>query len=301
MKKNRKRNGIYREKDFYIFVGLWIIGFIAFTLIPMGYSLYTSFTKWDGVSAPQFNGVQNYIRMFVQDERFWGSLKNTLYYTVVSVPLNIGIALLLAILLNKRLPGTNIFRGIIYAPSVLAGVAVYMGWTYLYGNDTGMINHLLYKIFHIIGPNWLQDANWAMTALIIMNVFTCGSVMLIILAGLQDVPAIYYEAAKLDGASPFKMFIKITMPMLSPVLFYVLIMQVIGALQIFTQPYIMTQGGPMFSTYTFGLHLYNQAFRYYDFGYSCALAWVLFTVIMLISIVIFMSSKLWVFYREDVD
>ena len=126
MKKNRKRNGIYREKDFYIFVGLWIIGFIAFTLIPMGYSLYASFTKWDGVSAPQFNGVQNYIRMFVQDERFWGSLKNTLYYTVVSVPLNIGIALLLAILLNKRLPGTNIFRGIIYAPSVLAGVAVYI-------------------------------------------------------------------------------------------------------------------------------------------------------------------------------
>lgn len=158
MKKNRKRNGIYREKDFYIFVGLWIIGFIAFTLIPMGYSLYASFTKWDGVSAPQFNGVQNYIRMFVQDERFWGSLKNTLYYTVVSVPLNIGIALLLAILLNKRLPGTNIFRGIIYAPSVLAGVAVYIGWTYLYGNDTGMINYLLYKIFHIIGPNWLQDA-----------------------------------------------------------------------------------------------------------------------------------------------
>lgn len=150
MKKNRKRNGIYREKDFYIFVGLWIIGFIVFTLIPMGYSLYASFTKWDGVSAPQFNGVQNYIRMFVQDERFWGSLKNTLYYTVVSVPLNIGIALLLAILLNKRLPGTNIFRGIIYAPSVLAGVAVYMGWTYLYGNDTGMINYLLYKIFHII-------------------------------------------------------------------------------------------------------------------------------------------------------
>ena len=144
--------------------------------------------------------------MFVQDERFWGSLKNTLYYTVVSVPLNIGIALLLAILLNKRLPGTNIFRGIIYAPSVLAGVAVYIGWTYLYGNDTGMINYLLYKIFHIIGPNWLQDANWAMTALIIMNVFTCGSVMLIILAGLQDVPAIYYEAAKLDGASPFKMY-----------------------------------------------------------------------------------------------
>lgn len=151
---------------------------------------------------------------------FWGSLKNTLYYTVVSVPLNIGIALLLAILLNKRLPGTNIFRGIIYAPSVLAGVAVYMGWTYLYGNDTGMINHLLYKIFHIIGPNWLQDANWAMTALIIMNVFTCGSVMLIILAGLQDVPAIYYELQKLDGASPFKMFIKITIPMLYPVLFY---------------------------------------------------------------------------------
>ena len=257
MKKNRKRNGIYREKDFYIFVGLWIIGFIAFTLIPMGYSLYASFTKWDGVSAPQFNGVQNYIRMFVQDERFWGSLKNTLYYTV--------------------------------------------GWTYLYGNDTGMINYLLYKIFHIIGPNWLQDANWAMTALIIMNVFTCGSVMLIILAGLQDVPAIYYEAAKLDGASPFKMFMKITIPMLSPVLFYVLIMQVIAALQIFTQPYIMTQGGPMFSTYTFGLHLYNQAFRYYDFGYSCALAWVLFAVIMLISIVIFKSSKLWVFYREDVD
>ncbi len=279
----------------------WLFGFVVFTLIPMVYSLYASFTKWDGISAPQFNGVRKYIKMFMQDVRFWGSVVNTLYYTIVSVPLNIVIALFLAILLNKRLKGTNVFRGIIYAPSVLAGVAVYMGWTYLYGNDTGMINYLLYKVFHIVGPMWLQDSNWVMPSLIIMKIFTCGSVMLIILAGLQDVPSVYYEAAGLDGASTVKVFENITLPMISPVIFYVLIMQMISALQIFTQPFIMTQGGPMFSTYTFGLHLYNQAFRYYDFGYSCALACILFEMIMGISMAIFKTSSLWVFYREDVD
>lgn len=297
----KKQKGIYKEWHFFAFISPWLVGFIAFTLIPMLYSLYASFTQWDGISNPQWTGIQNFIKMFAQDERFLGSIWNTLYYTIVSVPLNIIVALILAVLLNKMLPGTNVFRAIFYAPSVIAGVAVYMGWTYLYGTDTGMINYLLYDWFHITGPQWLQDPNWAMPALIIMNIFTCGSVMLILIAGLQDISPTYYEAADLDGASSLQKFTKITIPMLSPILFYVLIMQMVAALQIFTQPYIMTQGGPMFATYTFGLHLYNQAFRYYDFGYSCALAWILFIIIMFISIVLFKTSKLWVFYREDVD
>ena len=239
--------------------------------------------------------------MFTTDERFWGSIWNTLYYTAATVPLNILFALLLAVLLNRKLPGTNFFRSVFYVPSGIAGVAVYMGWTYLFGAETGMINHLIYQVFGKMGPAWLMDPKWSMPALILMNLFTSGSIMIIILAGLQDISPMYYEAAQLDGANRIQQFFRITVPMLSPILFYILIMQMIGALQIFTQPYIMTQGGPMFTTYTYGLHLYNKAFRYYEFGYACALAWILFLLIMAVSIVLFKSSSLWVFYREDVD
>lgn len=299
-KKTSKKNGIYKESQFFAFISPWLIGFFAFTLIPMLYSLYASFTKWNGISAPIFDGLSNYIQMFTSDDRFWTSIINTLVYAVVTVPLNTIIALLMAVLLNKRLPGTNLFRSIFFMPSVIAGVAVYIGWTYLYGSDTGLINYLI-SLTGVQGPHWLQDPAWAMPALIIMNIFTCGGTMLILLAGLQDISPTYYEAAQLDGANGFQQFFRITFPLLSPILFYITVMQVIGALQIFTQPYVMTQGGPMFSTYTYGLHLYNEAFRYNQFGYSCSLAWVLFIMIMAISILLFGSSKLWVFYREEVD
>ena len=165
---------------------------------------------------------------------------------------------------------------------------------------SGVINDFLYSL-GMEGPMWLYDEAWSMPSLILMNAFTCGGAMLILLAGLQDIPAEYYEAASLDGASPWQAYRRITFPLLTPVIFFNLIMSVIGSLQIFAQPQIMTQGGPMYSTYVYGLHLYNNAFRYNDFGYASALAWALFFIILVLSLAIFKSSALWVHYREGVD
>ena len=203
-------------------------------------------------------------------------------------------------LLNKRMPLSHFFRSIFYLPSVVAGVAVYIVWSQLYNPFTGIFNDLL-SLIGIQGPGWLIDENWAMPSLIIMNVFTCGGQMLILLAGLQDISDAYYEAAALDGASPRQVYFKITLPLLTPVVFFNLIMGIINSLQIFAQPQIMTDGGPMYATYVYGLHIYKTAFVYMDFGYACTLAWGLFILILLLSLFIFRSSRLWVHYREEVD
>ncbi len=296
----RKHSSLDTSRQFYLFISPWIIGFLCFTAGPMLYSLYAAFSEWNGVTSPLFSGLDNWRKMLFDDALFWRSIKNTFYYALVSVPLNMMIALFLAQMLNKKMRGTYFFRSVFYLPSVVAGVSVYIVWRYMFDPFSGVINDFLYAL-GIEGPMWLFDEKWAMPSLILMNVFTCGRAMLILLAGLQDIPSEQYEAAALDGASNWQVFWRITFPLLTPVIFFNLIMSIIGSLQIFAQPQIMTQGGPMYATYVYGLHLYNNAFRYNDFGYASTLAWALFFIILVLSLVIFKSSTLWVHYQEGVD
>ena len=302
MEKKRQRlnkNGIYRKQEryFYGFISLWLIGFFVFVLGPMLYSLYASFTDWNGITAPVFAGMKNYIRVFTQDDLVGKSILNTLVFTLVSVPLNLVIGLVLATLLNRRYFASNFFRALFYMPSVIAGVAIYIAWTYLMNTNNGIFNLWLSRLgMQAVG--WLTDPHWAMPSIILVNATSCGGQMLIILAGLQDIPRDYYESAMLDGAGKLKQFFSITLPLLTPVVFFNVIMSIIAGLQVFTQPWILTQGGPINATYVYGIHLYNNAFRYYQFGYSCALAWLLLAVVLGVTGLVFGSARRWVFYRE---
>lgn len=297
--KKKKSSALKTTKYFWLFVLPWVIGFLAFTLIPMVYSFVISFTNWNGHSAISFKGLTNYINIFTKDKTFWLALKNTFFYIIISVPLNTVVSILLATLLNRRLPGTNLFRGIFYLPTICTGVAMYITWTYLFNGTNGYINVIL-EALGIQGKNWLGEISTAMPSIIFMEMFNIGTAMTIVLAGLQDVPRDFYEAANLDGASAFQKFFKITFPMISPVVFFNVLMAIIKGLQIFTQPYVMTGGGPAQSTFVYGLYLYNTAFSYGKFGYASALAWVLFVIIIMITMVIMKTSNAWVFYREDV-
>lgn len=266
----------------------------------MLFSLAVSFTNWDGMSAPSFVGLKNFISIFTADRLFQTSLRNTLYYVAVSVPLNLIFSVALAMLLNKRLPATNFFRAIFYLPTICTGVASYITWLYLYNANFGFINVIL-SYFGVQGPGWLTDIHWAMPSIILMDMFVCGTSMTIVLASLQDISREYYEASDLDGANAYHQFVHITFPMISPVVFFNLLMTLIKGLQIFTQPYVMTEGGPANATYVYGLHLYKSAFLYTKFGYASALAWLLFLILIGLSAAIFATSRYWVFYREAVD
>jgi multiple sugar transport system permease protein len=294
-----KRYSVNSSRAFYVFISPWLLGFLLFTLFPMAYSFYTSFTDWNGVQAPVFTGFQNFINMFTADKKFWLTIRNTFYYALVTVPLNMILALFLASFLNKHLPGTTFFRSVFYLPAIISGTAVYIAWQFMLDPVTGVFNTLLANI-GIQGPDWLRSKVWAMPALILMNTSTCGGAMLILLAGLQDIPQDYYEAALVDGASNTRIFYKITLPLLTPVIFFNVIMGIIGALQIFAQVMVMTAGGPVNSTYVYALYLYQTAFRYTRFGYASALAWVLFIIILVMSLLIFKSSSLWVHSTEEV-
>lgn len=300
MNLNKKKGLQNTSKLFYLFIAPWLVGFCAFTLFPMIFSFGASFTNWDGVVKPSFTGLKNYIQIFTKDAIFWNSLLRTLYYVGVSVPLNMLLALILALLLNKRLPGTNFFRAVFYLPTICTGVALYITWLYLFNADSGYLNVIL-GWFGIEGPRWLSDYNLSMPSIIFMDMFTCGTSMTIVLAGLQDVPASYYEASDLDGANGWQKFKNITFPMISPVIFFNVLMALIKGVQIFTQPYVMTEGGPAKSTYVYGLYLYSTAFSYTKFGYASALAWILFALLIILSLFIFATSKFWVYYREDVN
>lgn len=298
-RKERKKNSISRtqEKYFYGFISLWMIGFFVFVLGPVLYSLYASFTEWNGITAPELKGIGNYLKIFLEDDLVGKSILNTLTFTIVSVPLNLLIGLILATLLNKRYFGSNFFRALFYMPSVMAGVAIYIAWTYLMNTNAGIFNLWLSRL-GIDAVGWLSDPKWAMSSIILVNATSCGGQMLIILAGLQDIPKDYYESAMLDGAGPFQRFFRITLPLLTPVVFFNVIMSIIAGLQVFTQPWILTQGGPLNATYVYGIHLYNNAFRYYRFGYSCAMAWLLLVVVLGITGLVFKSGGKWVFYRD---
>lgn len=281
----------------YLFILPWLIGFLALRFGPMLASLFLSFTEYDILSAPQFIGFANYVKMFTEDPSFWDSLRVTLTYAIFSVPIGLALSLGIALLLNQNVPGIAVWRTIYYLPSVVSGVAVAMLWVWLFHSQFGLFN-LALSLIGIDGPSWLSDPDWALTALVIMSFWTIGGGMVINLAGLQGIPTEMYEAASLDGANAWHRFWSVTLPMMSPVLFFNLVMGVIETFQYFTNAFVMTNGGPGRATLFYNLYLFQNAFRFYKMGYASALAWVMLLIILLLTVGIFKSSPYWVYYES---
>lgn len=283
------------QRSGYLFLLPWFIGML-FTIIPFFASLYLAFTDYNLFTEPNFVGLANFQAMF-EDPRLLQSLKVTFIYTFVSVPISLAVALLVALVLNRGLSGLSIYRSVYYLPSLLGGsVAIVMLWRYIFGND-GIVNGFL-GVFGIQGPAWVTDPEFALSTLIVLNVWTFGSPMVIFLAGLRQVPAMYYEAASIDGASRWRQFCSITLPLISPIIFFNLIMQLIGSFQTFTQGYVMSggTGGPADSTLFYNLYLYQKGFTEFEMGYASAMAWLLLMIIAIFTAINFIASKFWVFY-----
>lgn len=279
----------------YIFIGPWLIGFVIFALGPIIASFALSFTRYELITAPQWIGLGNYATLLSGDRLFWLSLYNTVYYTVLSVPLGLTVAFLLAMLLNRRQPGIGVYRTLFYLPVVSSGVAISLLWIWLLNPQFGMVNYLL-RLVGLPGPGWLVDGAWAKPALVLMSMWSVGGTVVVFLAGLQGVPRTLYEAASLDGANSWARFRHVTMPMMSPVIFFNLIIGMIGSFQVFTQAYIMTGGGPQNATLFYVLHLFKQGFGLFRMGYAAALAWILFLIILVLTIVQMTLARRWVYY-----
>lgn len=280
----------------YLFISPWLIGFITLSLIPVIVSLYMAFTNYNLISAPQFIGFKNFERM-LSDSRLVKSVKATLFYVLISVPLKVGFALLIAFLLNHKMKAANLFRSAYYLPTLVGGgIPVALMWKQMFAND-GVINGILQKL-GIDGVYWLGSKSTAIWVIILLTVWQFGSSMLTFSAGLKQIPETYYEAARLDGASSGKLFIHITIPSLSSIIFFNLIMQIISAFTAFNQAYVITNGKPLDSTLLYALYVYKKAMDNFDMGYACALSWVLMIVIALITLLIFRTSTKWVYYES---
>lgn len=296
----RRRESIWG----YIFISPWLIGFLLFTLGPMIASLVFSFTDYKIITPPVFTGLDNFIKLFTKDPDFWRSLRVTATYAVLAIPLNLVFGFALAFLLNQKVPGMSIWRTIFYIPSVLAGVAVAMLWGLIFNPKFGILNWVL-GLFGITGPGWLSSPDWALPALILMSLWSVGGGMIIYLSGLQGIPTTLYEAAQLDGANGWQQFFRITVPLMSPVILYNLVVGIIGTFQYFTEVYVLTSGmtggigGPAKSTLFYNIYLYSNAFRYMNMGYASALAWVLFVIVLLMTLLVFRSSAAWVYYEGE--
>ena len=289
----------HRAKEYlvgYLFVSPWIIGFVAFTLWPFLQSIYLSFTRYNIVSPAKWVGTANYRMLLTQDPLFWQSAWVTIKFAIVSVPLGIFFGIALALLLNINVKGIAAFRTIFYLPSIVPTVATSVLFIWILNPNLGLINRTL-GLAGIKGPAWLSTAPWAFYSLIMMALWGVGGSMIIYLAGLKDIPVHLYEAATIDGANAFRKMRHITVPMMTPVIFFNLIMGIIGAFQYFTQAYVITPtGGPEDSTYFYSLYLYNRAWKYLDMGYASAMAWMLFLVIIVMTGIVFRSQRRWVHY-----
>jgi multiple sugar transport system permease protein len=298
---NSRRSLAVREAIwFYIFISPWLVGFILFTAGPILASGALSFTHNDPVNwPPKWVGLANYTLMWV-DPLFWKSLTVTIYYTFVAVPLSVAFATFIALLLNEKLPGVSIWRTVYYLPAIVSGVPVAVMWWLLFNSQFGMINGVLWSVFGVVGPRWLSDPPWVMPAFIVMSLWSFGGPMLIYLAAIQGVPTHLYESAQLDGANVFQQIWHITIPSITPVIFFNGIMAIIASFQVFTNAFVISQGGPNYASYFFVLHIYNNAFTYIaNMGYADALSWVLFTVMLIFTYLAFRSSQAWVHYETE--
>ena len=284
-----------RNKIGFGYVCIWIFGFLVFQLYPFISSLIYSFTNYDIFHTPEFVGLDNYIRLFTKDQEFWNSMAVTLKYTFITVPGKVILALIIALILNRNLKGINFIRTVYYIPSLLSGsVAVAILWKVLFMND-GFINSLLGAI-GLPAVKWLGQPGMAVVTICMLEIWQFGSSMVLFLSALKQVPQSLYEAAKIDGASKIRMFFKITLPMITSIAFFNIIMQLISALQNFTSAFVVTNGGPNKATYVLGMKLYTDAFKYFKMGYACATSWIMFVVILIITLVLFATSKKWVYY-----
>lgn len=289
------------EAWFFIFVGPWLVGFLWFTLGPMLTSIWISLTRWDILSPPEYIGLANYSKLLTADPTFTKALANTLYMVVFNVPIHTVGVLAVSMLLAADLRGIKTLRTIYYLPAILSGVAVAVLWQWLLMPRVGLIDFLLGKI-GLVGPQWLYDPRWSKPGLILMGLWSVGGGMPIYLAAIKGIPSELYEAAQIDGAGLIGRFRKITVPMLSPVLFFSVVTGTIGTLQIFVQSLIMVDpiGGPQESTMFLMLQLYMNAFLYYKWGYASAIAWIIFVIAMALTLLNFVGAKRWVYYEGEV-
>ncbi len=297
---NKPRSGLKRKEtfQFYLYISPWIIGFLVFFLYPLLSSLYYSFTRYEIGGRPVWIGVRNYVEMFT-DPRYLNSIKVTFIFAVVSVPLITIVSLGLALILSQNLRGINIFRSIYFMPSVMPMVAVSLTFFYVLRPETGPLAGLL-SIFGIEGPRWLGEPEWALPALIMIYVWLVfGGQMVIYMAGIKGIPSDLYEVAEIDGAGALAKFWNVTIPMLTPTIFLNLVLGIIGAMQIFDIPYVMTEGGPADATRTYMIHLYNRGWVEIRMGSGSAMGWILFLIIMAITLLVVRSSQAWVYYEGE--
>lgn len=287
------------ERIFYILTGPWLIGLVIFFIVPMIASLWISLNRWDMLTPAKFVGFDNFKTAFNDDPLFWQSLKVTGLYSVLAVPLGLVCSLLLSLLLNQAVRGMRLFRTIFYLPAVVSGVSVMVLWMWIFNPQIGLLNTIL-GYFGIEGPGWIFDPKWALPSMVIMSLWsTIGGSVIIWLAGLKGVPPTLYEAAELDGAGVWQKFRNVTIPMLTPTIFFNLVMGIIGTMQTFGEAYVMTKGGPMNSTLFFNFYLFDHAFQNFRMGYASALAWVLFLLILALTLLVVRSSAAWVYYEGE--
>ncbi|MBU5445210.1 carbohydrate ABC transporter permease [Paenibacillus sp. MSJ-34] len=288
----------YRKKELawlYLFVAPPVLGFLLFGLVPILFSIYISFQKWDMLSEPQWTGFDNYRELF-RDEKVFKSLFNTVYL-MIGIPIGMAISLILAILMNRQIKGISFMRTIYYLPVISPIIAVSLLWQWILNQDYGLLNNLLWDWFGIQGPNWLGKPEWVKPSLILIGLWSgIGSTMVLYLAGLQSISSSYYEAAEIDGASAWKKLTKITVPLLTPIHFFVIVMGVIGAFQSFSQIYVLAvDGGPEYSGATIVYYIFEHAFKYFNMGYASAAAWVLGIIIFIVTLIQFKLSDKWVY------
>lgn len=282
----------------YLGISPWLIGFLIFTAGPFLASLVLSFTDWQITVPPRWVGLDNYVRIFTKDPDFWQSMRVTFTYVALSLPLNLVAGLGLSLLLNHPIPGMRIFRTLFYLPVVLSGVSVALMWMWLLNPEYGVANTLLAMV-GIQGPNWFWSPDWALPSVALMSLWRVGGGAIIYLAGLQNIPPHLYEAAEIDGAGPLAKLRHVTLPMLSPTIFFQLVMELIDAFQVFTAVYVITGGGPARATLFYMFFMFRAAFEDFDMGYASALAWIMALIIMGFTALVFRSSPLWVYYESE--
>ena len=298
-KRAARREAGRDNKAGYLFLLPWLIGLVVITIGPLLASLYLSFTRYSLIQAPEFIGIENYLRM-LGDARLHKSLQVTFTYVIIGVPLQLIVALAIAILLNEGMKGLAFYRSIFYLPSMLGGsVAIAVLWRQMFGVD-GLVNQVLRAVGINSQIGWISDPDYALWSLILLHVWTFGSPMVIFLAGLRQIPGMYYEAASVDGATRWTRFTKITLPLLSPIIFFNLVLQIIDAFQSFTQAFVVSNGtgGPSDSTLFFALYLYQRGFGQFQMGYAAAMAWLLVVIVGAFTAINFFLSKYWVFYDD---
>lgn len=299
MKTKSKMSGNERRStiNFYAYIAPWLLGFLVLTVYPMFRSLYLSFTNSGFDGKGDFIGLENFKQAFTVDPQFWVSFGNTALYVAIFVPLSLILAFFIGWLLSQKVRGLGFFRTVFYLPYITAGVAITILWGWIFNGSYGLINYVL-SLIGIQGPNWLGDKRTALICIVIMCLWSIGNNIIIMLAGIQDIPVSYYESAQLDGANTAVQVFRITIPLCTPTIFFNLVVSIIGSFQLFNQPYILTKGGPIDATRTVAMIIFQNAFQYGKMGYAACIAWCLFVLIMAVTLVIQGTSKYWVFYDD---